>query len=314
MKRLTEYRILNTEYLLLFALTLLAFALRVYRLDSVPPGLRMDELSNSLVVSQLVLDGQPRFFFPEAEGHEGLWHLLQAGFIAIFGRTFWAFRGVSILFGTLTVPLTYFVGNQLFDRRTGQLAAALVSVSFWSLMYSRVATRHISMGVFMLGAFYLFLRGMGIGAKGAACWGLGARKNSILGAGVVTAVGLYTYFAAWVTPVVIGGFVVVCGLFFRPILQNRWRNIFAMFGIMALLTLPLINDIRNIPETSEEGRVSVVAQPSPRCAGWRLSQRFGSMWSSPLACSIHLGDAKNRLYNVPERPVFSRPTWLPCSG
>ena len=305
MKRLTDSRILNTEYLFLFALTLLAFILRVYRLDSVPPGLRMDELSNSLVVSQLVLDGQPRFFFPEAEGHEGLWHVLQAGFIAIFGRTFWGFRGVSILLGTATIPLTYLIGKQLFDRRTGQLAAALVSISFWSLMYSRVATRHISMGVFMLGAFYLFLRGLDIGhqEKEASSGRPKSTGRDLLLAGIVTAIGLYTYFASWVTPVAISGFVVLCGLFFRPILQNRWRNLFTMFGIMALLTLPLINDIRNIPETSEEGRVSVVAQPVHDA----LAGDFSTIWEHVVITfsMFHQhGDAES-LYNVPNRPVFA---------
>ena len=303
MTRRTGHRILNTEYWLLLALTLLALFLRVDQIETVPPGMRVDELSNSLVVSQLVLEGQPRFFFPEAEGHEGLWHVLQAGFIAIFGRTFWAFRGVSIILGTLTIPLTFLVGKQLFDSRTGLLAAALVSVSFWSLMYSRVATRHIAMAIFMLGAFYLFARGVGIGKRGAGGWGLGARKKALIWAGIVAAVGLYTYFAAWVTPVVMGGFVVVCALFFRPITQSRWRNILTMFALILLLALPLLNDIRNIPETADEGRVSVVAQPIHDAR----AGDFSTIWEhvKTTFSMFHQEGDGEFLYNVPERPVFA---------
>ena len=287
----------------LLAITLLAFGLRVYRLDSVPPGMRMDELSNSLVVSQLVLDGQPRFFFPEAEGHEGLWHLLQAGFIALFGRTFWAFRGVSVILGTLTVPLTYLVGKQLIDRKTGLLAAAFVSVSFWSLMYSRVATRHIAMGIFMLGAFYFFLRALGIGKDEG---GRMVDENSpLLLSGVVTAIGLYTYFAAWVTPVMLGGFCVAGWLLFRPIIQPHLRTLVAMFGIMILLTVPLLNDIRKIPETSEEGRVSVVAQPihDARAGDFSTIRDHVVITFS----MFHSRGDQEPLYNVPERPVFALP-------
>ncbi|MGB1252352.1 MAG: ArnT family glycosyltransferase [Candidatus Promineifilaceae bacterium] len=307
MTRPTDSRLPNIEYLILIGLTLIAFALRVYRLDSVPPGLRMDELSNSLVVSQLVLDGQPRFFFAEAEGHEGLWHVLQAGFIAIFGRNFWGFRGISVILGTLTVPLTYLVGKQILDKRLGLLAAACVSVSFWSLMYSRVATRHIAMGIFMLGAFYLFLRGLEIGRKRqAAESNKTPRLNSdLLWAGVITAIGLYTYFAAWVTPVVLGGFSIAGGVLFRPIFLPKWRSLLAMFGIIGLLVLPLINDIRNIPETSEEGRVSVVAQPIHDAR----EGDFSTIWEHVVitfSMFHQLGDQES-LYNVPERPVFSPP-------
>ena len=71
----------------LLILILLAFILRVWRLGDVPPGMRVDELSNTFVVSQHVLDGNYRFFFPDASGHEGLWHALQAAFIAMFGYT-----------------------------------------------------------------------------------------------------------------------------------------------------------------------------------------------------------------------------------
>ena len=43
------------------------------------------ELSNALVVSQHVRDGEVRLYYDDASGHEGLYHWLQAGTVAAFG-------------------------------------------------------------------------------------------------------------------------------------------------------------------------------------------------------------------------------------
>ena len=137
-------------------ITLTAFGLRVWRLADVPPGWRDDELINVLVISQKILDGQLAFFYPDASGHEPLYHALHAIFIALFGTNAIGFRLLSAIFGTLAVPLTYHLGRRFFSRHHGLIAAAALSVSFWSLIYSRLGMRHMSLTVWMLLAFICF--------------------------------------------------------------------------------------------------------------------------------------------------------------
>ena len=148
------------ERLLILLITLLAFGLRVWRLDGVPPGWRDDELINSQVISQHVLDGDWAVYFPDASGHEALYHTLNAAMLALFGPTVWGIRFLSVLLGTLTVPLTYLLGRKLFGSLVGLVAAAALALSFWSLMYSRIGLRHVLMPPLVLAAFYFFWRGL----------------------------------------------------------------------------------------------------------------------------------------------------------
>ena len=91
-------------------LILLGFGLRVWALERVPPGWRDDELIETLVISQHILDGNLAFYYPDASGHEALYHALNAVFLALFGPTGPGIRLLSAFLGTLAVPLTYVVG------------------------------------------------------------------------------------------------------------------------------------------------------------------------------------------------------------
>ncbi len=287
------------RHLPLLAIILLAFFLRVYRLDDVPPGFRVDELSNSFVVSQHVLDGEYRFFFTDASGHEGLWHLLQAGFMAIFGRSPFGMRGINIMLGTLTVPLTYLIGKELFDRRIGLLAAATLAMSFWSLMYSRTAIRHVSSVVFLLGAFYWFCVGVNTHVRLMRS----TLKRAWLTAGLLIGIGLHTYFAAWVMIAVLGATVLFLHLFQRDKLREKWWGIVMMFGIAAMLATPVVWGILTMPKVEEEGRISVVAGPI------RAAQAgdFSVIWEHIVKTMtmVHAQGDEEYLYNVPLRPIFA---------
>ena len=135
-------------------ITLLGFGLRVWALESVPPGWRDDELIETLVISQKMLNGDLAFYYPDASGHEALYHALNAVFLAFFGPTAPGIRLLSAFLGTLAVPLTYALGRRLFGAAVGLAASALLAISFWGLMYSRVGIRHSLTPVLALAAFY----------------------------------------------------------------------------------------------------------------------------------------------------------------
>ena len=140
---------------------LLAFALRVVALADVPPGWRDDELIETLVISRNILGGDLRFYYPDASGHEALYHALNALFLAWFGPGALGIRLLSAFLGTLAVPLTYALGRRLFGPAVGLTAAALLAVSFWGLMYSRVGIRHVMTPTLALAAFYFFWQSLG---------------------------------------------------------------------------------------------------------------------------------------------------------
>ncbi|UCG23652.1 MAG: glycosyltransferase family 39 protein [Chloroflexota bacterium] len=289
----------------LIALTLLAFFLRVWQLDEAPPGWRDDELINSLVISQRVLDGDWAVYYPDASGHEALYHILNAAMLALFGPGTAGIRLLSAILGTLTVPLTYVVGQRLFGRAVGFLAAALMVVSFWSLMYSRVGIRHISLPVFMLAAFYFFLRGLGIdGARTIRDEDdhlpSPGRRTDFLLSGLFMGIGFYTYFASRGIPLILLAFCVYLLLFQRSRLRDRWRGLILAFAVALTLALPLAITLGRQPES--EARVEELAVPI-------TAAREGDF--APLTEHVsrtlgmfHAGGDEEWLYNIPFRPVF----------
>lgn len=298
---------------IIVAITLLAFAVRVWRLDAVPPGWNEDELSNALVLAQKVLDGDVAVYYVDATGHEALYHVLAAGFIATFGYNAMGIRLLSAILGTLTVPLTYQIGRRLYGREAGLLAAAALAVSFWSLIYSRNGQRHVSFPVFMLASFYFFWKGLQAGKRPPAAggpakgWRRWLRTNgdrlaaeSFLAAGLFMGAGFYTYFASRGVPLILLAFSAYLWLFHRPLFRRRWRGILLTFPVALLLAIPLIVTVSQAP--GADARVAEVAVPL-------VEARAGNL--EPLrehvvrTLSMFHGDGDDEfLYNIPHRPVF----------
>jgi 4-amino-4-deoxy-L-arabinose transferase-like glycosyltransferase len=291
--------------LLLVAITLLAFFLRIYQLEDAPPGWRDDELINSLVISQKVVDGDWAVYYPDASGHEALYHILNAGMLALFGPGTAGIRLLSAILGTLTVPLTYLVGKRLFGPNAGLLAATLLAVSFWSLMYSRIGIRHISLPVFMLPAFYFFLRGLGLNGDLAGGGedvrpAPAARRLDFLLAGLFVGIGFYTYFASRGIPLILIVFCIYIWLFQRSRLRGRWRGLLLMFALAAALALPLLVTLGRQPES--EARVEELAVPVTAVLEGDFQPLVEHV--SRTLSMFHTDGDEEWLYNIPFRPVF----------
>ena len=109
---------------LLAALGLLmagSLALRVSGLESgywIDEGIAVGIASHDLldIPSTLVMDGSPP-----------LYYLLLHGWMAFFGETEAATRALSLVFALIAVPVAYWAGNAVFDRRTGVIAAVFMA-------------------------------------------------------------------------------------------------------------------------------------------------------------------------------------------
>lgn len=275
-------------------LTLLAFALRIWQLGQRPPGWSDDELSNILVISQKVLQGDYSVYYADATGLEALYHVLAAGMLQLFGYNAIGIRLLSAILGTLTVPLTWTLGNLLFGRRVGLLAAALLAVSFWSLVYSRLNLRHISVLVAMLPAFIFFWQGLQLG-RGKS------RPGPFGWAGVALGLAFYTYFAGRGLPLILLAFLGGGLLLARPVIRPAFPAVLATFAIALLLAGPLVLTLRQLP--GADARVAEVAVPLTEAR----KGNFGPLWENvitTLGMFQATGDPEF-LYNVPGRAIFS---------
>jgi 4-amino-4-deoxy-L-arabinose transferase-like glycosyltransferase len=143
------------------ALTILAAALRLYGLGSVPPGFQFDEAFNAIDAQQ-VLEGNRPLFLPANAGREALYTYWQALLVSFFGMNVFTLRLSSALFGILAVPVTYVLLRVLLRRnsRSVSLFTSLVlATSLWHIHFSHFGIRVIMMPVVFSAAFGTFWLG-----------------------------------------------------------------------------------------------------------------------------------------------------------
>jgi 4-amino-4-deoxy-L-arabinose transferase-like glycosyltransferase len=281
------------ELFLVSLILLLGAFLRLYRLDDVPPGWRDDEVVETAVHAQRVLDGSFPLYFPQAEGHEPLHHYLSAGLIALAGRSLFAVRLLSAYLGIASLAALYRFARRFFGAAPALVATLALAVSFWGLMYARFKLRHISAMGLMLLAFYFFLAPLHPLAPRPD------RKRAVL-AGLLLALCLHTYFAARAVPLILLAFVAYLLLFHRGLFRAHWRSFALTLLVAGLLVSPLAWAIARTP--GGEARLSVVGRPLQDLWRGDLTYVLSNTYQT-LGMFAFTGDPEY-LYNIPGRPVF----------
>jgi 4-amino-4-deoxy-L-arabinose transferase-like glycosyltransferase len=287
---------------LVVALLLLAWGLRLCYLEEVPPGWRDDELINIHALSNQLLEGQFPVYYLGASGHEPLYHHLHAGVHALFGFNVLSGHILSVAFGLLSIALTYALARRLFpgERAIAVVASAALATSFWSLMYSRTAIRHISLPPFALATIYVFWRQMDAERSTLAGWGL---------VGLLLAATLYTYTASRLLPVLFVGFMGYLALFHRDQFHKHSRGVAMALVVMALLVAPLGAAIlqgrseRAIEGIGADARVTELATPLRALRNGNLRPMLASV--AKTLGMFHASGDPEWLYNIAGRPVFS---------
>ncbi|MBE9471777.1 MAG: glycosyltransferase family 39 protein, partial [Chloroflexi bacterium] len=289
---------------LVITLLLLTWGLRLCCLETVPPGWRDDELINIHALSGELLAGHFPLYFTGASGHEPLYHHLHAGVHAVLGFNALSGHLLSIAFGMLTVVLTYALARRLFGHTTAAIASLMLSASFWSLMYSRTAIRHISLPPLALATFYLLWR-----EKPDFF-----RKTWFL-VGLIVGISLYTYPAARLLPVLLVLFAAYLALFHRghpstgSLGRCDWRGLLLALVIMTVLAAPLgIAIAQGRSEAAAQGigadaRLAELAVPLRELRAGNPRPLLENIWTT-LGMFHATGDPE-WLYNISNRPVFS---------
>lgn len=287
----------SRHWSLVIGLLLLAWGLRLCCLDTVPPGWRDDELINIHALSGELLADRFPLYFTGASGHEPLYHYLHAGVHAILGFNVLSGHLLSVAFGTLTVVLTYVLARRLFGRSTAVVTSLALATSFWSLMYSRTAIRHINLPPLALAAFYLFWRSF---ADESPISNLRPRIRRFILLSLVVGASLYTYPAARLLPVLLVIFAAYLALFHRGRFSRHWRGLLLALAIMAVLAVPLGVVIA---QGSADARLEELAVPLRELGAGDPRPLLESTWMT-LGMFHATGDPE-WLYNISGRPVFN---------
>lgn len=155
---------MKKRYFFLFLIFLLAAFLRFYKLGVIPNGLYQDETAIGYNAYSILQTGRdehglkfPLYFKSFGDYKLPVYIYLTALSVKLFGLTEWAVRFPSALFGTLTIPLLFFLLQKLFKSYLLSLIASLLlAINPWHLHYSRASFEvTLALFFFLLGTLLL---------------------------------------------------------------------------------------------------------------------------------------------------------------
>lgn len=280
----------------LFALGLLCVTLagaagRLVLLDTAPPALHFDEAVYGLMARQIGPGYWP-VFFSGYTGREPLYMYLMAGIFALLGSTDVTLRLTSALIGIATVPALYLLGRELYGRRAGLLAAAVMAGNYWHLSMSRNGYPNILIPQLECLAVTFLWRGY-----------RDRRLGYMALAGLCVGLVLYTYLAARLFPVTLLFFAVY-------ILAVDWKRARSRLGgaavavlVAALIFAPLAVHFLQHPGDFVERASQVLVFESE--GGWVTWIRtMGTNLVRNLGGLFVRGDPRP-MFNLPGKPVFT---------
>ncbi len=136
--------------------------------------------------------------------HPPGYYLALQGWINLVGDSEFALRALSALAGLLTVACVYALGNALFARGAGLLAATLVAVNSFEVYYSQETRMYALLALCTAGGLWLFVR-----------WTAKPDWRTGLGLALVNAAGLYTHYT-YPLVMIVQGVMFVLWLFTSP--------------------------------------------------------------------------------------------------
>lgn len=217
---------------LLFAILIAAFALRFTNVGSLPSGLFPDEAENGIDTLDANATGQYKLFYEANNGREGLFINIQAISVKVLGNNITALRLPSVIFGTLTVLGVFLLTYELFQSYlAGLIGAYLIAFSYWAINFSRIGFRANMVPFILIFAFYFLFKG------------LRTRKlHDFIIAGLIYGLGLHTYIAFRVSPLVLIALLVSLIITRKKFIKEYWKHIFIFAIAMFIASAPMLLD------------------------------------------------------------------------
>ena len=212
----------------ILAIILLAWYLRVYQLNSLPPGMYYDEGYNGRIARDIER-GTSRPIFIQ-DGEEPLLLYLGGGLFALAGEKTWSLRMASVILGLILIPALYFAARALFPRKEllALVAAFIAAILYWAITLNRVAWQPDALpGILALSAGAL-----------AVAYSSKSLKWSIA-AGLLLGLTFYTYVAARLWPLILLVWAAYLLLIHRREALARLRLAIVFAVVACLVVSPL---------------------------------------------------------------------------
>jgi len=254
-----------------------AFFLRVYQVNKIPPALSWDEVSIGYNAYSILTSGRDehgRFlplnsFVAFGDYKPSLPIYLTVPSVALFGLNEFAVRLPSILAGTLTVLLTYFLVKELFRNslisyHLSLITAFLLAISPWHWQLSRAGFEANIAVMFIVWGAWLVLRARYRPKLLYCCW-------------LPFAAVVYTFNSArYFSPILALGLLLFCG---KEFLKHRKETVSGMI-IACVVLLPILPHLLSPAARLRFQEVSIFTDDSiVRVANQRITNDSNLWWS-----------------------------------
>lgn len=181
----------SLEWLAVALITFAGFLLRYWRLTELPAHVDDDVSLMGWFSLEMLRGGDDRWFGMSGSQHPFSCNQILAWSMRLFGQDHYGLVMGSVLAGTLTLPFVYLLGRELFGRRAGFVAAALLAGSYTHIHFSRILFGPLPTLLLTVG-FYSLFRGL-----------RNRRALPFALAGVALGFALLSYDSARVGPVIV---------------------------------------------------------------------------------------------------------------
>lgn len=153
---------------LIILILLISFALRVWKIETVPPSLYWDEMDAGYQAYSILKTGRDYFgnnpglvvqSFADYRAPFQIYATVPA--VAILGLNIYSVRLPAAIFGTLSIFLIYTLTKLLFkSEKISLLSALLTGLAPWSIQYGRMAFEGTFLLTLFLGGIIAFLKAL----------------------------------------------------------------------------------------------------------------------------------------------------------
>ncbi len=278
----------------LLVILLAAFTLRISNIENIPYSIFPDEAQNGIDAQNANTTGQYKLFYESNNGREGLFINIQAMSIKAFGNTTLGLKFPSIAFGTLAVLGVFLLASELFGSYlAGLIGAYLTTFSYWAINFSRIGFRAIMLPFILTFAFYFLFRGLRT-----------KKLHDFIIAGFIYGLGLHTYIAFRVSPIVLIVLLISLTITREKFLKNYWKHVLVFAVAMFISAAPMLLDFFYWNPQHYASRTSEISILNPAVNKGSLLPVLAKTFGLSLAKYNFWGD-QNMRQNYPPYPILN---------
>jgi hypothetical protein len=200
------------EWGLVAFIIVIGFILRYWHLTDIPSHVSNDVALMGDFGIQLINSGNYNWIGSSSSGHLLSYDQFLAWSMRLFGQNQYGIVMVSVVFGTLSLPVIYLLGRELGSRPVGLIAVSLLAIDYTHIHFSRILFG-TSATFFAILAFYMLARGLR--TRQALWFGL---------SGVAIGLALLVYDASRILPVIVVAMIAWQWLWRRDSFRANIKN------------------------------------------------------------------------------------------